>query len=358
MLETKNVFIDTQYFVKSNLHFDNAAMTAFRKLCKADELVHITTSVVEREVEDKIQTSVQEALTAIGNFRRKARLLSSLDDKDIKNLFTDIVEEDMYKKASNVFEQFMKDCKTTPVDASNVNAEDILNLYFDKKPPFGDGKKKSEFPDAFSLFSIRSHLSQNEKIYVISDDNDMKTFCDNDPQMLSLNSLDKLLDLYSLHTSALTNQIKEYFASNTDLIKERVKEYLENCEIYNSSTWEDAEVEDGLEVISVGSIDPLVLEVSNEDSQVTFDINVEYDVKVSGPDSSSGVYDSESGNIFTFESSSQDVRITATFAVTVWLSYEFLEGQLQDIDIFDFEIPSASRGIEISVEEFEEELYR
>ena len=32
-----------------------------------------------------------------------------------------------------------------------------LSLYFEKKPPFGDGKKKSEFPDAISLLSSISN---------------------------------------------------------------------------------------------------------------------------------------------------------------------------------------------------------
>ena len=63
--------------------------------------------------------------------------------------------------------------------------------------------------------------------------------------------------------------------------------------MYNSSTWEDAEVDDGLRVISVGDFEPSVLFIDDEESQVTFDVDVDYEVTVIGPDFVNGVYDRE-----------------------------------------------------------------
>lgn len=108
MLETRKVFIDTQYFVKAGLHFDNPALKSFRKYCEEQELYHISTSVVKREVEAKIQESVKEAISAIQTFRRKARLLSSLDDEQINVLFAEIPEKDIYDKSSEVFDEFRR----------------------------------------------------------------------------------------------------------------------------------------------------------------------------------------------------------------------------------------------------------
>ena len=141
MLETKKVFIDTQYFVKSGLHFDTPAFKSFKKYCEENELFHISTSVVEQEVESKIEVSVKEALSAMKTFRRKARLLSSLDDEQINGLFAEISEKDISAKSQSVFEDFMSGCSTEIVEADSVNTEDVLTLYFDKKPPFGEGKQ-------------------------------------------------------------------------------------------------------------------------------------------------------------------------------------------------------------------------
>lgn len=145
MLETKKVFIDTQYFVKAGLHFDNPALKSFRKYCEWKELFHISTSVVEREVEAKIQASVKEALGAIQTFKRKARLLASLEDEMIRGLFVEISEEDVYKKSSEVFDEFMSGCSTEVVKAGDVDPEYLLSLYFETKPPLERERKKLNF---------------------------------------------------------------------------------------------------------------------------------------------------------------------------------------------------------------------
>ena len=357
MLETRKVFIDTQSFVKSGLHFDGPAFKSFRKYCEAKELLHISTTVVEREVESKIQASVKDALSAIKTFRRKARLLASLDDEKINGLFEEIPEEDIYKKSRDVFDEFMSGCSTEIVKADTIDAEELLSLYFDKKPPFGDGKKKSEFPDAISLLSLKSHLHDDDKIYVVSDDGDLKTYCDDDPQFISVDTLDKLLDIYTTHTNVRHEQVKQYFVTNEASIKTKITEFLEDCDIYNSSTWEDAEVDDGLTVTNLGAIEPSVLFIDDEESQITFDIDVEFEVTVTGPDFNNGIYDREEGRMFTFDSTSRTSTISTTYTVEIFLNYEFIDGVLENAEDDGLYVAGAASGIEVAVEENEEELY-
>ncbi|WP_417618524.1 PIN domain-containing protein [Oceanisphaera sp.] len=357
MLETRKVFIDTQSFVKAGLHFDGAAFKSFRKYCEANELFHVSTSVVEREVKSKIELSVKEAIAAIQTFRRKARLLSSLDDEKIKGLFQEIPDEDIYKTSENVFDEFMKACSTEIAEAGGVDAEDLLSLYFDKKPPFGEGKKKAEFPDAISILSLKSYLRDNEKIYIVSDDGDMKAFCANDPNCISIESLDKLLDIYTTHTNVRHEQVKQYFIENEESIKQQITEFLEGCDVYNSSTWEDAEVDDGLSVLSLGDIEPSVLYINDEESQITFDIDVEFEVTVTGPDFNNGIYDRESGRVYTFDSTSRTSTISATFTVEVFLHYEFVDGKIVNAEDDGLYIAGTSGGIEVDVEENEPDWY-
>lgn len=351
MLESRKVFIDTQYFVKSGLHFDYPALKSFRKYCETNELFHITTSVVQREVKVKIEDSVKEALGAINTFRRKARLLSSLEDEQIQGLFAEITEAEIYKKSFEVFDEFLNGCSTEVIDASQVDAEEILTLYFEIKPPFGEGKKKSEFPDALSLLSLKTYLDEEEKIYVVSDDSDLKVFCETDPQLISVESLDKLLDIYTEYTSARSDKVKQYFVTHNEAIERKITEYLESCEIYNSSSWEDAEVDDGLTVTNLGDIEPSVLYIDDEESQITFDIDVEYEVTVTGPDFNNGIYDREEGRMITLGSKSVISTISSTFTVEFMLTYEFVDGELENVEEVEFHIAGVSRGIEVSVDE-------
>ncbi len=357
MLETRKVFIDTQSFVKSGLHFDGPAFKSFRKYCEVNELFHISTTVVEREVESKIQASVKEALSSIQTFRRKARLLASLDDEKIKGLFEEIEEEDIYKKSSDVFEEFMAGCSTEIVEADTIDAEYLLSMYFEKKPPFGDGKKKSEFPDAISLLSLKSHLGDDEKIYVISDDGDLKAYCERNPQFISVDTLDKLLDIYTTHTNVRHEQVKQYFVTNEAAIKTKITDFLQDCDVYNSSTWEDAEVDDGLTVTHLGAIDPSVLYIDDEESQITFDIDVEFEVTVTGPDFNNGIYDREEGRMFTFDSTSRTSTISTTYTVEVFLHYEFVDGVLENPEDDGLYVAGTGGGIEVAVEENEEDWY-
>jgi len=337
--------------VKAGLHFDGPAFKSFRKYCEGNELFHVSTSVVEREVKSKIESSVKDAISAIQTFRRKARLLSSLDDEKIKGLFEDIPDEDIYKKSEEVFEEFLDACSTIIVEADGIDAEELLSLYFDRKAPFGDGKKKSEFPDAISILSLKSYLKDEEKIYIVSDDGDLKEYCDGDPKFISVESLDKLLDIYTTHTNVRHEQVKQYFIEHEAEIKQKITEFLEECDVYNSSTWEDAEVDDGLSVLNLGDIDPSVLYIDDEESQITFDIDVEFEVTVTGPDFNNGIYDREDGRIYTFDSTSRTEVVSTTFTVEIFLHYEFIDGKLENAEDDGLYIAGTSGGIEVSVEE-------
>lgn len=353
MLEARKVFIDTQSFVKSGLHFDGPAFKSFRKYCESGELFHMSTSVVEREVKSQIEASVKDALSAINTFRRKARLLASLDDAQIKGLFEKIPEEDIYQKSNDVFDEFMNGCSTGILEADGVDTEELLSLYFERKPPFGSGKKKAEFPDAISVLSLKSGLEDDEKIYIVSEDGDLKAYCDSDPQFISIESLDKLLDVYTTHTNSRHEQVKQYFVNNEALIKSRITEFLEKYDVYNSSTWEDAEVDDGLTVTHLGAIEPSVLCIDDEESQITFDIDVEFEVTVTGPDFDSGIYERDDGHIYTLDSTSRTSTIATIYTVEFFLSYEFLDGVLENAEVDSLCIPEVFGGIEVSVEEFE-----
>lgn len=350
MLETKNLFIDTQYFVKNNFNFSSKSFVTLQDLCEKGELRYLLTSVVEQEVESKIELSIKDALSSLQSFKGKAKILSTIDDPLLSSFFNEIKEEDVYEKASQVFHQYNKDCNYEYVEADQVDTEKLLELYFNKKPPFSGGKKKAEFPDAISLLSLESYLDESEKIYVISEDKDLKTYCENNEQLIAVDSLEKLLDIYNQHTNVRTEKIKEYLVEATGQIKEKISQYIENCDVYNSSTWEDAEV-DNFSVSSVGDFEINVIEVNDEECQLTFDVQVEIEVEVIGPDFTNGIYDREDGHIYTFDSTTRSETLLLKFKCELGLYYEYESGQLQNVEFGDFYIPNTSGGIEISVEE-------
>ena len=355
MLNSRNVFIDTQYFVRAGLNVKSPAFESFKKLCEAESLFHITTTVVYKEVKRKIEQSINEALSARQNFKRKAKILETIEDPKINSLFVDINEEEIHKGAADVFENFIKECRTKLIDSNNIDTEELLDLYLNVKPPFKEGKK-TEFPDAISLLSLDSHLDENDKIYLISEDGDHREFCNGNPKFIHIETLDKLLDLYNQHNNNLTSAIKDYIAQHDQEMKDAIVEQFADADVYNDSAWEDSEVEQ-LTVSDVGDIEPSIVFVNDDECKITFDLEVTHNVTVTGPDFTNGHYDREDDRVYTFGTTTNECQITESFTVELELFYEFTDGLINNLIDMHIYIPEISNGLAVNIEENEAELW-
>ena len=223
------------------------------------------------------------------------------------------------------------------IDAKSIDAEELLSLYFTKKPPFGDGKKKAEFPDAISMLSLKSHLKNNEKIYIISGDGDLKLYCESEAQFILVETLDKLLDIYTTHTNVRHELVKEYIVNNEATIKTEIIQYIENCDVWNSSSWEGTVVDGGLSVAYLGDIEPSVLYIDDKESLVTFDIETELEVTVTGSD-------------FNNDINTREYPFTSTLTVEIFVRYKFVGETLESVTD-TVQIPDLSEGMEVFIEE-------
>lgn len=346
MLETKNIFIDTQYYIKTGLNFKNSSFKKFESLCQEGELINFSTSVVKQEVDEKVKETVDEALKIINNFKRKKHVLTAINESFECTMFDNMNIESVYQESSCIFEDYLDNCHTKVIDANAVNTEELLKLYFEKKAPFSE-KKKSEFPDAISLLSLKSVLG-DEKIYIVSDDNDMKNFCDSDTSFISIESLEMVLDLYNQHKESLVKSIKKYITTEQEL-NEKIKEYLESCEVYNTA-WEDSEVT-SFNVKNIGKIEPNIINLEDTYCLIAFDVDIDLNVKVTGPDYNNSAYDKEEGYRYVFDTSSREEDVNKNFRIELELSYEIEAGKLKDIEIVDITIMECLSGIEVNIEE-------
>lgn len=350
-LETRNVFIDTQSFVGHGLNFQHSALKAFQALCEKNRLYHITTTVVKREVESQITESIHEALSALKTFRRKARVLAGAKNEAMLALFTEVDDAHILKESIEVFSEFLRSTKANVLTLSGTNPENVLDRYFEKKPPFGDGKKKAEFPDAFSLSALEQYAeTEKEKIYVVSDDADLVHACTGHKYLVAINTLDKLLDTYNTHESALSDLLKRFIGENQEVLKERIKERMDDAGGVNEGSWEDSEVEEfSVQVIEL--YEPAVVSVDEGSAIVTFDFDADIEATVRGPNWNGGYYDREEGRMYTFGSKTRHHVDSDTFTAEVELVFEYSNGQLKDCAIEGISIGGTTWGVSISVEE-------
>ncbi|WP_295890936.1 PIN domain-containing protein [uncultured Vibrio sp.] len=350
MIDSSVVFIDTQYFVKSQFNFGSRAFISFRKLCSQSKVRYLMTSVVEREVEAKIAVSIKEALSSLKSFSKKASILSTIDDPHLSSLFINVPESEVYQKASAVFHKYNKECQYEYVESDQVDPEELLELYFENKPPFSE-KKKKEFPDAISLLSLESHLEEGEKVFIISEDPDMKSYCAaNSERFVSMPSLERFLGHYNEQKSTRTERIKSYITDNPFMVEKLILDFISDREVYNNSTWEDAEV-DEYKIESYSDFELNVIEMNDIECLFSFDIDVILNVSVTGPDFVNGFFDKEDSHTYTLGNTTRNESVTLKFECELEMSYDYHSGELKDVELGNLYVQHFGSGIEISVEE-------
>lgn len=352
-LESRTVFIDTQTFVSKGLNFDNHALDKFCVLCEIGKLNHLTTSIVKKEVELKIREQMRAAFSSLKSFRRHARILENSKDEAIKTLFNSVDEQETVNNAVSVFHEYLRIADTRIISAEDVNAEEVFDLYFNSTPPFS-GKKKYEFPDAFSIYSLINHLGPiSEKAYVISEDSDLISFCASHPLLVSVRTIDEFLDIYNTYSEKITILVKNETLKLIPSIKGSIESALTDAEAYNDeSCWENSTVI-GCSIVEIYEFNPLVLEVDDDTGLVAFDVDIDIEFTVAGPDYLNGIYDKESGEVFTFGESQKTVITTQTFEIEIWYGYSFNKktGNIENFTENNFSILGLESGLYAAVEE-------
>lgn len=350
-LQTRNVFIDTQSFVRAGLDFQSRAIQSFAEACDEGKLKHIMTTVVMNEVQDKIKEHIREALGKVQEFRRKAKILEGSTDPIIAGLFAPFDPSAIEAQALAVFQDFTNKAGSSIVDLRKVDAEEVFRRYFGQEAPFQAGKKKDEFPDAFSMLAVENSLNSQECCYIVSEDGDLKAFCEGHKKFILIETLGKLLDLYNSHEDERSNFIKEYFASKHDDIVNGITSQMKDAEFNNISSWEGSQVVDH-EILNIGPIEIDIIEIDDEQCFATIDSWVDFNVVVEGPDFNNGTYDKETGRMYTFE---DVVRVEAgsmPIRVEIVLDFDVSDGKFEATNM-DVRVQGIANGIEVSVDENE-----
>jgi len=196
-------------------------------------------------------------------------------------IFATLDENIIRKQLNNQFQTFLKSAKVESIPCDSTSIEKVFYLYFNQKPPFSEGKKKAEFPDAFTLESIKSWCHQkNSKIYVISTDDDWKKACEQDSALIYLSSIEEFLDLIAREND-LYRLVDQALISwrILECIENKIKENLEEAEYLLEDR--DGEVID-VSIKNISIDDPYIINIENEygDDEVFIEAEYEADIEI------------------------------------------------------------------------------
>lgn len=180
MLETRNIFIDTQTFVANNF-FVGENIHRLAVFGQMGIVKLFLTEITINEIQSNIKEELQNAQAVINEFKKninqKGRILKNIDEFQEYLKVPKLELNVDFEKIKKELDEFIIKGNVEIIPFEFADLTKIVTKYFNQESPFGAGKKKYEFPDAIVLSAIEVWCKKEGcKIYIISNDVDMKTY--------------------------------------------------------------------------------------------------------------------------------------------------------------------------------------
>jgi len=348
-MEDKIIFLDTSIFESEN-YFEGRNINILFNLAKQN-LIHLkVTEIVYREVLVRIENHAIKSVNLFKsqklNFEKEARILRNtnvLSDYFEKTDFKELKEKSK-REILEKFHQVIDEFNIEIVDSSIANIKEVLGDYFETNPPFKNGIKKNEFPDAISLNTIKKWCEETSNSVIhLSNDKDFDKYvkkaidCSHD-----LSSLLQLLftensDIqYEFITAIYNKSIAEIEGSIVDELSEDLSSSAYS-KIENDAWYEDVEV-DFLEINEIEIIIGVINEIGEETFSYEIEMNIYFSVETYYTDLSGAFYDKEDGVWWGEERVSEIKKYSAN--TLIYADFELEKNKVNGnfIEITDFDI--------------------
>jgi len=314
------VFIDTSVFEENNF-FEGAKIKELLRLGEKEEIKILLPQITYRELINRINNNVDNALNSFKSFRDKARILRN--HNSTKAHFNSIDPDKVKQDLKGELDRIIIHSKIEIIDYPSLGIDKVFDKYFNNEFPFNKGEKKNEFPDAFSMHTIENYCIENKiTCTVLSKDKDLINY---KSQNLNIyNNYEEFLD-FKLNELADAQKEKENIAlaklsiqqNYTDLIKpiySFIEEYLDDESIF----WSDEYME--IHDIQIKEInidfDEFNL-ISIDEDEIIFEVetSIYYEVDLEIDDEEFSYYDEEDKEWIYYETTTK--RVKKSFSIPV-----------------------------------------
>ncbi|RFZ81468.1 hypothetical protein DYU05_19510 [Mucilaginibacter terrenus] len=245
-LESRNLFIDTQYLFSKGFNFESNEITSLIDLAAKGSIQVFMTDITNLEIVKKIKEQVQLAFFKINN--SDSRILKSLPL--YRKFLAVYSEEKSINALVSQYELFKTKCRITIISSGGIKFMQVFHDYVNEKPPFNSssGKnRKAEFPDAFALATIKNWVkTNNTKAYLLSGDSDWQQFADN-RHFFHLNELTAFIDILIRHEASLqdmTSFADQLIGIKKDKIEKHILQALKNRTYIGFASKREVEIQE------------------------------------------------------------------------------------------------------------------
>ncbi|WP_226644404.1 PIN domain-containing protein [Microbulbifer variabilis] len=319
-METNNIFIDTQAFQKHNFKFECPELSHIRELGKDKQINIYISEVIKEEVTGKIKAKISKARDTHKELMRELNFLDESLPEIFKNSQNLLCSEDIEKIAIARWERYISESNIQILDPNSICNRELIDLYFKGEKSFNPGKKKHEFPDAISLLSLKNILDQKkQKAYVISEDNDLKGYCNSNTTCLSLDQISAFLNIYNKDKKS-TSHVEHLLALHENRIIETIKEAFEYCGFEYEGNYHDNHVED-VSVTNIEIQEMDIIKIGDGFAEISIEAEIACTAEISGPNHDSAIYDSETKETIFIDYFQTVMPFSNNYNVTLNISF-------------------------------------
>ena len=260
MAGQKLVFIDTSIFDGQRYDFSSTAFRAFVDAAASDYILVVPLPTAN-EVERHIVERSAAAAAALRRAREEYAFLRHVAAVPQTNAEKRQLLETLKAKSEAEWQQFKAKFRVVELDCSTVNPTMILGWYHKIEPPFGDGEKRREFADAFSIAAVLEYAEKvRAEVAVISSDNDFKKACGRSRRLRYFPSLDAF-------TTEVLQEQERVYALATSMARGSIAQIVEKVKTeFPDRAFEHAE--DPSDSGSVENVTAAAVELDPEDVTV------------------------------------------------------------------------------------------
>ena len=218
--------LDTNVFDSMNYNFNNGSLKYLEEYISQGKIELWIHSVTVRETKSHIKNKLSDYVHYIKENRAFKNLLRT--DKKYSDIFERVEKDDVIEDGIRVFEEYLARTNARILNASSVNIDDILNDYFEQIPPFSSSKK-SEFPDAIMISSIRSELSSVDELHIVASDDDWRKSFEKERKVTIYKTIKEFLNYYNKQNH-IRDAVSRYFddADAAEQLSVYVKDILDS----------------------------------------------------------------------------------------------------------------------------------
>jgi len=340
-LKTRHAFLDTQVFRSKNFSFSNKTLERLVELSKQRKIHLYVTDITTREVRSQIEELLDNARPHVNKLKDESALLWNV--KEFEGAFKKFKANTIAAELFEEFEEFCKKGGVKVISAKRASVADVFTQYFSRKAPFGDGKKKSEFPDAFTFSALDRYCeSKRIKCYVISGDGDFRKACERKRRVFHLERIEEFIDLVVKKDEALSALAEEVFTAKRAEIIGQIKTNVTDGGFFLGDA--DGDVND-VKITEIELSEPYLIDVDDDYASFQVFAQIEYEADVSYKDTDHGTWDHEDNRWLLIETVSTTVEGSfddVPISVSLLLDENDLDAsQVQEVHVNsgdDFEI--------------------